>query len=284
MLLLLGSMMLAIPSATQAAAIKYHEQITNTALRELGWSDENAIAIVSNCNMATDFARLPGYSRAALDFVLPATGTYVPLVRQLGETASYSPRATIGHHFNSLYSYDDIATRWQDMETWVEEVCSAIGGLDEPARNRMSLCLMGVVSHAVQDFYTHSNWVGILNEYTTGDMYPDEFPLWEELQNADSNWRLRNPRFPVEAVMQRLKISNHDLSSDEHEGGLQTGSVRGEKFTGPEPWAHRHSRGDEQVVAHSLAGRATKIWVERIEFLLGEPSTWIAKIPATADD
>ena len=116
--LLLGSLLLAIPGGAEAAAIHHHDDITTAALQELGWSDENAIAIVSHCNMATDFARLPGYSRATLDFVMPATGTYVPLVRELGETASFSPRATVGHHFNSLYTYDDIddAVRRANLE------------------------------------------------------------------------------------------------------------------------------------------------------------------------
>jgi hypothetical protein len=282
--LLLATSLLATPGVAQAAAIHHHDEITTAVLEEMGWSDENAIAIVSHCNMATDFARLPGYSRATLDFVMPATGTYVPLVRQLGETAPFSPRATVGHHFNSLYSYDEIAARWREMEEWVEGACSAIAALDEPERNRMALCLLGIVTHAVQDFYTHANWVGILNEYTPGDMVAEQFPLWEEFHDPDGDWRMRNLQIPVEEVLERLKISNHELSGDEHEGGLQTGSVRGEKFDGPEPWSHRHSRGAEQVVVHALAGRATKIWVARIEGLLGGSDEWIAKDSATADD
>jgi hypothetical protein len=59
--------------------------------------------------------------------------------------------------------------------------------------------------------------------------------------------------------------------------------VRGEKFDGPEPWSHRHNRGDEQAAAHALAGRDTKIWVERIEALLGESNNWISKEPLAAD-
>jgi hypothetical protein len=282
--LLLGSSLLAIPGAAQASAIHHHEDITQAALEELGWTDKDAIAIVCHCNVATDFARLPGYSRAALDFVMPATGTYVPLVRGLAQTAAFSPTASKGFHFNSLYSYSDIVTRWEELGAWTEVAVDAISGLDERARTRMSLCLLGVVTHAVQDFYSHSNWVGILDEYTACDLEADEFPLWEELIEGEGDWGTRNPLFPTDQVLEHFQRSNSEVSTEEGDGGLQTGSVRGEEFTGAVPWAHRHKRGDMQDVVHELAKRATMIWVERIEAHLGEPRGWVAKGPAPADD
>jgi hypothetical protein len=282
--LLLGSSLLAMPGAAQASAIHHHEIITRAALEELGWSDGSAIAIVCHCNVATDFARLPGYSRAALDFVMPATGTYVPMVRGLAETAEFSPRASVGFHFNSLYSYDDIATRWADLEEWTESAALAIARMDEQSRTRMSLVLLGIVTHAVQDFYSHANWVWIIDGYTPGEMEADEFPLWEELVGNFDDWSSKNPQFPAAEVMAHFELSNEGLSVDEHCGGLQTGSVRGETFTGDTPWSHRHSNGDEQKVVHELAGRATKIWVERIETMLGDAEGWMAKGPFPADD
>lgn len=282
--LLLGSLLLVVPGAAQASAIHHHEIITRAALEEMGWSDESAIAIVCHCNVATDFARLPGYSRAALDFVMPATGTYVPMVRGLAETAEFSPRASVGFHFNSLYSYDEISTRWQDLEEWTENAAVAIARMDEQSRTRMSLVLLGIVTHAVQDFYSHANWVAIIDGYTPGEMQADEFPLWEELVGNAGEWNSKNPQFPVAEVMAHLRSSNEGLSVDEHDGGLQTGSVRGEKFAGDAPWSHRHTNGAEQKVVHELAGRATILWVARIETLLGEAEQWLASSPTPADD
>jgi hypothetical protein len=139
----------------------------------------------------------------------------------------------------------------------------------------------------VQDFYAHSNWVGILDSFAGGGMDPEALPTWEELTDDRGHWRERHPGFPVEEALYRLRLSDVVVREDEHLGGLQTGSTRYDHFIGCSPWSHRHARGPEQTAVFALARRASRDWVERIESRMGTLDAFylpeVAAGPGTAD-
>jgi hypothetical protein len=268
-----------LPGIGAASDIFVHRTLTHEALTRQGWTDNEAIERVIDANVATDIGRLPGHSRLALSFVLPKTAEQIPAVQELAESADFSVRATVGFHFNSLYTFSDITTQWQDLNTWVNGACDLIARDPVNAYDRYFV-LVGVVSHAVQDFYAHSNWVGIVNLYTLGDFVAEEFPLWEELIENESRWGLDNPGFPCPEAKNRFRASNAFMSDVEELGGLQTGRVRSEKTVGTAPWLHRHKRGAERDVVHALAVRATQLWLTRIDERIGAARRLIAETPA----
>jgi hypothetical protein len=260
---------LSAPCAGYASSIFHHQEMTEQVLTDLGWTDMDAIRKVAEASMATDLGRLPAYSRAATNLLLPEAGKQVPLVRELSRTAPFSPEVCKGFHFNSLYSYSDIERRWEELAEWVDGTCEYIALLPAEERRPMYLAFLGMTLHMVQDFYSHSNWVGLLNGYSEGDLDPATLPTWEELIHDQGSWHERNPGFPVEEAMHRLRLSDIVVRDDEHLGGLQTGSIRHEHFIGLKPWSHRHARGAEQAVVHELARRTSRTWVIRIEARMG---------------
>jgi hypothetical protein len=260
-LVLLG----AVPLGAAAADVYYHREMTDRALRELGWTDPLAIDHVCEANVATDLARLPAHSQIGLRILMPGPCTHLASVDGLAESAPYSERSSQGHHFNSLYSFADIARRWAEVDRWVSRVANTWNARPGGATREEVLTLLGVVAHQVQDFYSHSNWVGILDGYTPGDLDPDEFPLWEELVADRDGWREAHPEFDAAAALAHLRRSNAGRSAVEDEGGLQTGRIRHEVIEGdPVPWKHRHHGGDTMRVVHELARRETLLWVARV--------------------
>lgn len=258
---------LASPPPAGASTIYDHRVTTRRALEDAGWKREGDIDRVVTCNMATDFGRLNPITRTLSRIAFPGTGFQIDGVRALGRTAPFSPGSTRGFHFNSLYSYAAIESRWRVLGAWADHVCDSLGraGLPPEEERASRLRLIGMVSHAVQDFYAHANWVGILDRFTPGEMKADEFPVWEELTEGHGGWREHHPAFQWTQALDRMRVSDRARSDAEDEGGLQTGRVRGEKVPGVTPWRHRHRGGAEKTVVHELARRATILWVQRIE-------------------
>jgi hypothetical protein len=282
-LLAVAAPSLAVRDAT-ASPIEVHQEITEPVLRDMGWRSSRAIDGVIDANVATDLARLSLVTRSTTTMMFPDAGEWVPAVGEMAETASFSHRASVGFHFNSLYSFQDIEARWEEFGAWVDaSVARLIPEGDEPLDMESMLVLIGLVTHAVQDFYAHANWTTILNQYTAGDFDAEELPLWEELIHDHEGWREHHPDFPLEEALAHLRISDISLSTDDDEGGLQSGSTRWEDFEGPRPWGHRHRHGDEQEAIHQLAARATRLWVTRIESQLPFlPWRYQARIVASA--
>jgi hypothetical protein len=264
--MVLTALLLSLPIDGRAASIEDHKVTTDQVLEQMGWRSAAAITRVTDCNVATDFARLSVMSRGAMMLLFPTASDQIPAVRDLAETAPFSPRASVGFHFNSLYSFDAIEIRWRDLGAWVDETAARLASADDGTLDTQTcLTLLGILTHTVQDFYSHANWTGILNEYTAGDFEADEFPLFEELVWDEGGWREAHPDFPWQQALEHLHRSNVFVSATEDEGGLQTGSTRWETFTGTEPWSHRHKHGKEHDAIGHLSERATRLWVERVE-------------------
>lgn len=260
-------------SAVRAADLPTHRRITEAAFRALGETDPGMVESVVRFNLTTDLARLPTLPRRATSVIYPFVDGTEDMVEELAATAPFSVRRSSGFHFNNLYRYREIEARWTALGDWVDATCEAIRAGNYPLRRRdAELCLLGMVCHCVQDFYYHSNWVGLLNEFTPGDFAPPEFPMWEDLVDDGGSFRERFPGFPRDAALGRLSLSDAFVSRDERLGGLQTGRTRSARDPGGiSPWRHRHPSGAQGKVAGELARRTTMRWILRVEERLGHP-------------
>lgn len=245
-----------------------HRTLTQEALSEMGWSAETIDRVVTY-NVGTDIGRLPSHSRVALQLIFPDAVAETADIRRVAATAPFNPATTKGFHFNSLYTFDAIAEYWENLDHWVSDQCEYIAST--PGDSDRYYQVLGITLHAVQDFYAHANWVGILDLYTESSLEPVEFPVWEELVEDASGWLDEHPGFPADEAINRLKASNAFMSQDEALGGLQTGRIRGEHVAGDvEPWSHRHERGEARAVVHDLTRRSTLLWVKRIDRNIAE--------------
>jgi hypothetical protein len=245
--------------------MRNHRIMTDQALRELGWTDEAAIAFTADFSQATDLGRIPDYTVHALQFGLPRNTAQVPAVQSLAETASFNDSGTSGFHFNSLYSFTEIAVRWEELNTWSLGVARKLGSLPPEERDRMRPVLFGLVAHAVQDFYCHSNWIGILERHVATSGTDVQLPLWEELVGEDDSWRAAHAEFPALAALRTMMLSDTMRSQSEDEGGLQTGKPRVVDMGPDAPWGHRHKGGREMEIVHDLGVRATALWIARLD-------------------
>jgi len=261
----------AIPSA-RAASIRDHQRITREAFHDAGWTDDELIERIVRCNLATDMARLHAPYRESLAFLFPKTGKFVDPVLELAASAPFNSHGTDGFHFNNLYSYSAIEEVWGELSEWVESNARSIsespGEFRTPTDDPRVLTLYGMTTHAVQDFYSHSNWVQLLSLFLSGKE-ADGFPLWEDLMDENSAWLRLHPEFPREQVLARLKLSNQLTSKNDREGGLQSGKARGAPpWEGDPPWEHRHAEGAIDEVIDMLSRRASTLWIRRIDSLL----------------
>ncbi len=258
--------------ATEANAfmLDVHGELTKACLRAMGWRSSRAIERVIEANIATDIARVPGPWQYALWPTMPKIADFVPLVREMAEHTPREDRGTLAFHFNSLYSFDAVASDWADMDTWLEDRLDELR--DHPPgarRERRTIAVMGLVAHAVQDFYVHSNWVWLLSDSIADNTNGHAYPLWEDLMEPDSAWLNAHPKFDREAVLDRMRVSNQARSTHDREGGLQTGRILGDPASEPKPWRHRHPKDEWSEAREVLAIRSTALWIERIETTLG---------------
>ncbi len=255
-----------IPGPAGASGVRDHQRITREALRDVGWTDDERIERVVRCNLATDMARLRSFYRESLAVLFPETGRFVEPVLDLTRTAPFNSHGTDGFHFNNLYSYSAIEQTWRALGVWADSAASAISASSPDADDPRTAALLGIAAHAVQDFYSHSNWVQLLDPFTPGTMLPEQFPLWEELVDENSAWLAVHPGFDRNAALARLRLSDGFTSRDDRAGGLQTGKARGApKWSGEPPWEHRHLEGAQDAVVDALARRASVLWMRRVQ-------------------
>jgi hypothetical protein len=259
-------------SPAHAASTRDHQHITREAFHDVGWTDDELIEQIVRCNLATDMARLRTVYCRTLCFFYPKTGRFVDPVLGLASTARFNSHGTDGFHFNNLYSFDVIERHWSGLAEWVEANARSIsespGAFSTPTEDPRVLALYGMTTHAVQDFYSHSNWVEMLSPFLAGEA-PDGFPVWEDLMDENSVWLRLHPDFDRNGALARMQLSNEFTSQDPRTGGLQTGKGRGAPpWDGDPPWEHRHAEGGIDEVIDVLSRRECALWIRRIQGLL----------------
>jgi hypothetical protein len=138
---------------------------------------------------------------------------------------------TQGFHFDNLFHYRQIDERWSNITKWVKD-----NGKNYKTSESIKewFALMGIIIHAVQDFYCHSNWV-LIHANHCRSFNADAIPTWEEFNNTE--WRNSHSNYDTrssELLLQKMKLSDTIISNDEFNvdekgsviisGGLQTGN------------------------------------------------------------
>lgn len=266
---------LAFPSQSSAYNPWEHWDVTANALRGAGWTNDAAINRVIDANIATDIPSMTvvtiGPFSLNVGFVFPAAWGQYPAVQDLANTFSQNTSGTNGFHFDDLFTHTEIEERMELLEVWISERVAVMEAEGWGAEQEIEFLIMiGMVFHAIQDFYCHSNYVKLLKEFTGGGPYP----TWDELHSNSGGWLDNHPEFDAEAAKNRLKQSNSHLSSCETcpRGGIQTGAWdRKEPQPDPgnpeiskTPWGHRHPEGWERDSTLALCERASREWLEKI--------------------
>jgi hypothetical protein len=154
-------------------------------------------------------------------------------------------------------------------------------GVDDRTKNALTLITLGAALHAVQDFYSHSNWIH--NEFDRTDvkmvtLAPDSVraPTWFEFRDKHEDadqwaFRIESGIYPPTPNMRNTHTHmNHDnsrlLYSEPENPGPPLRSQAEHHEAGPAP-----ARGDEasdlahQQLAVNTAIAASIEWVSRVE-------------------
>ncbi|MCR9246527.1 MAG: hypothetical protein NXI31_15955 [bacterium] len=257
-----------------------HWQLSENVCNEVPGVDSDTVA---DANIATDLIWMQDHFvlQISVPFWLDAKQR-IPMVGPIIASFRNSfgnsmiPAAARKPHFDDLFTYDEIRQYWRQLDEWstatVQRLAIRARAGDAKAHEEFE-CLLGVVHHAVQDFYCHSNWIYLLNTVTQeSGIQPDSLPTWDDLTGS-TPWRQRNGAFAA-VFAEQLMISNRTLTTEgwfrdkRKEGGLQTGKwerTTWESFgVGGVPWKHKHPSGDEHDAAMAIAEQATRDWTDRL--------------------
>lgn len=90
-------------------------------------------------------------------------------------------------HFDSLNSYDMIKKHWKWLEEqvniWIEKIEKEE---DENIQQHMLISLMAESLHAVQDFYSHTNWIELIHQ-NCSVYQKEDFPTWFDIFVENDN-------------------------------------------------------------------------------------------------
>ena len=242
------------------------------------WKNWEAINRVAMSNVMVDIRDLsPMIENSWQSNHLSAYDDYMPCVidqlqscffnKYPSESGLPNHSNTHGLHFDNLSTYNDVVTRWDNLRTWVEKeghkldsICQITGQCDVDKW----ICLMGIVFHAVQDFYCHSNWVLLASVYGADfSLIHSNLPLWEDYHWNGAWWQNNHSGFHASDFDSKIASSNNNTKKFEFKphhfpkkkikpngvkrrhiplGGLQTGHYSGPfaMNLGFYPWGHRH--------------------------------------------
>ncbi len=84
-------------------------------------------------------------------------------------------------HFDSLNSFSHITNHWKWLENIIKIGVEQIDlETDETIKQHMLYSVLAESLHAVQDFYSHSNWIEFLNKNFQIEKV-EEFPTWFDI-------------------------------------------------------------------------------------------------------
>lgn len=195
-----------------------HADVSIDALRSEGWRNWGAINKLATSNILTDIAdQHPSLINLYCN-THPTICSEINCVKNYLQNCSFNhyPQdyeivGSRGFHFDNCFSYEVITQRWNAIKEWVISEARKINFCNTNDWNKW-LCLMGMVLHAVQDFYCHTNWVLQTSWYGANQSLNSyDLPTWEEFN--DPNWLSARPNFvPLQWIMQ---ISNSITSDKE---------------------------------------------------------------------
>ena len=218
--LLAATVLLGLVPAAQAFDTGPHQDLTREVLSEIGFN-QDANETVQLENWLTDYYT----NQPVLKKVLPS----------------------ISHSLDQLH-FDGLATTSRVDHYWQRFTVNSKIAFQEAARNKDSfriLVLLGMSLHAVQDFYTHSNWV-------------ETHPAPSGFDYATVTWFDTNKREGVRTGI----YPNKDAPSREVAHGDYTFGMNHDSQSRPE--YHR---------AYTFAYAASRQWVNQVR-------AWVTEIDA----
>lgn len=239
-----------------------HHTLTVSALKAIVPPWPGNVEDVAYANEATDLDRIEEQWLLVGPF-FPNTMRWVESVRAMrksldAEFPASMPPSQREPHFDDLFTLDAITSYWSILEHWSQSQAAHFN-----RNSREFTALLGIVHHAVQDFYCHSNWVYL---YLADFPEATNVPTWQEVHEpgwasgVDTDRRL--------GFLGRIDQSNKWLmtegcwSSDvRRSGGLQTGAwALTMTKDGLVPWKHRHPDGGthEYELAFNVSRVATR--------------------------
>jgi len=238
-------MLTASISPTWAYNGKYHSDMTQAVLKDQGFVEKAAqLAVVGNL-LVDIFASL---------------GIWAAV------TKGPWPWEAESLHFDNLFTPQDVKDYWKLLEDTAKK---AFPNEAKECDCVLLLLQMGVILHAVQDFYSHSNWV---EEWDKKGYHVDRIPTWDDAleirKGADQEARdaqdimdnkVYTGAWEAERIPLNLKTESHEeLNKD------APNSKRGQQLSQSTPGLNYHE------VSKGVAKRATKQWKEKIGGWLGE--------------
>lgn len=167
---------IAVVSNTFAFDTKWHADATRTAMTQNGFSAD-ARLLCQFTNYLTDY-----FSAVDLDEAYKRLPAGVPTGRSSGmQGTEIADLARL--HFDALTSHAEVEHQWKTLEAntkaallkWAAEP-SVKGGY----RPVVLMTILGASLHAVQDFYSHSNWLKKV-KWSAGDT----IPIWFDVPEAE---------------------------------------------------------------------------------------------------
>lgn len=235
---------------------EHWKELTEPALRQdLHWRNEASICSVIDANLATDLESLDRtWTLWWVSFGYPTAND------RTNDVEALRLAAKMEFHFDNLFTWADVVAEWTRLQCFVQKRLCQLEATPWPQARRETLVLLGIVHHAVQDFYCHSNWCHVFT-HRAPTMY---LPTWDYYQ-------AHLGLYPT--AKQILEASGpNTVSSDRKSGGLQTGawgSFACPACGGVKPWKHVHVRREHDIAVR-VARRATVEWTLRFENMMSD--------------
>lgn len=265
--------------------------LTKPVLQARKWK-MRLVAEVVDANIATDLVWMNDrnakwFYRMTVPFFvsakkkIPQVGAFCASFRAYVVDASARsrvqlPDACAEPHFDDLFRYREFVQYRRLFDEWAIREARRIARLwavDPRGARSQFLCLLGLVHHAVQDFYCHANWVDLFRAVRNSPhasrygMRKVQCPTWQDLHDLDSTWSKAN-RVLRGDLLARFRESDDRIilargwANRRHLGGLQSG--RWHRKCDEKAWKHLHPRGDVHKDGLEVSRRATAEWTERL--------------------
>jgi hypothetical protein len=167
--------LVAIATPSHAFDTKWHADATRLAMEKHGFSAD-ARLMCQFANYLTDYFAGPGDYIEKLDAHVPAG---IPKARGLG---GVEPRDVSRLHFDALIMHSQVEHQWKTLEQNTKNALERFAADPAVKAGYRPVVLLTIVCaslHAVQDFYSHSNWLKKVQARDGGT------PIWFDLSDAD---------------------------------------------------------------------------------------------------